>query len=225
MRVLRTSLGFYFFLSLCLWMSVPVSSSVMSHCVCVYFSSSWYLFPCSLNIRINVRLYCDSLYVYMYVSWYMLFCLLSEFFGFRQYCHWLSVYRFVSWSAFLSMFLFVLVSAYIAVNSACICTSLYLCFPLTFCLWICTRVSEYIIIHSWCICTFLDPCICLSFSLIVYVCVRLYRHWLYVYRYVCYSACLSISLYVCLCQCPGILSVICMDVKKRVQLSQCVVAL
>ena len=58
-----------------------------------------------------------------------------------------------------------------------------------------------------------------------YVCVRLYRHWLYVYRYVCYSAYLSISLYICLCQCPGILSVICMYVKKRVQLSQCVVAL
>ena len=145
--------------------------------------------------------------------------------GFRLYCHWLSVYTFVSWSAFLTMFLFVSVSAYIAANFACICTSLYLCFPLTFCHWICTPVSEYIIIHSWCICTSFDPCFCLSFSMIVYVCVRLYRHWLYLYRYVCYSAYLSISLYVCLCQCPGILSVICMYVKKRVQLSQCVVAL
>ena len=74
-RVLRTSLGFYFFLSL--WMSVPVSSYIMTHCMCVYFSSSWYLFSCSLNIRMN-RLYCDSLFVYMYVSWCMFFSLLSE---------------------------------------------------------------------------------------------------------------------------------------------------
>ena len=73
-------------------------------------------------------------------------------------------------------------------------TSLYMCFPLTFCLWMCTPVSEYIIIYSWRICTCLEPCFCLSFSMIVYVCVRLYRHWLYVYRYVCYSAiCLSLD--------------------------------
>ena len=34
-----------------------------------------------------------------------------------------------------------------------------------------------------------------------------------------------ISLYLCLSQCPGILSVICMCVNKRVQLSQCVITL
>ena len=194
MRVLHPSLDFYFFLSLCLWMSVSVSSYIMTHCICVYFSSSWYLFPCSLNIRINVRLYCDSLYVYSSRHLYLCFPLSVS------------------------------ISAYITANSACICTPLYLCFPLTFCLWMCTPVSEYII-HSWCICTCLDPCFCLSFSMIVYVCVRLYRHWLYVYRYVCYSAYLSISLYVCLCQCPGILLVIWLYVNKQVRLSQCIIAL
>ena len=54
------------------------------------------------------------------------------------------------------------VSAYITANSVCICTSIYLCFPLMFCLWMCIPVSEYIIIHSWCICTSLDPCFYLS---------------------------------------------------------------
>ena len=62
-------------------------------------------------------------------------------------------------------------------------------------LWMFIPVSECIIVHFWCICTYLDPCFSLSFSLIVYVCVRLYCHWLYVYRYISYSAFLSISLY------------------------------
>ena len=66
----------------------------------------------------------------------------------------------------------------------------------------CMPVSEYII-HFCCICTSLDPCFCLSFSLIVYICVQLYCHWLYVYRYVSYSAFWSVSLLLCLSQCPG----------------------
>ena len=114
--------------SLALWISAFMNGYSATHCTCICTSLDTCFSVFSLN---------DSL-------------------GFRLYCHWLSVYRFVSWSVFLSMFLFVWVFAYIAANSACICTSLYLCFPLTFCLWMCTPVSEYII-HSWCICTCLDP--------------------------------------------------------------------
>ena len=154
--------------SLALWISALMFGYIVTHCTCICTSLDTCFSVFSLN---------DSL-------------------GFRLYCHWLSVYRFVSWSAFLSMFLFVWVFAYIAAvlrvyarHFTCVSLSLY-------CLWICTPVSEYIIIHSWCICTCLDPCFCLSLSMIVYVCVRLYRHWLYVYRYVFYSAYLSISLYV-----------------------------
>ena len=136
----------------------------------------------------------------MYVSSSGVICIfsLNAFICFQLYCHLLSVYSVVPWFVFLSMFLSVSVNACITANIACICTSLYLCFSLTFCLWMCIPVSENIIIHSWCICTSLDPCFCLFFSSIfVYVCVRLYRDWLYVYRYVSYSAyfvCLSIPL-------------------------------
>ena len=55
------------------------------------------------------------------------------------------------------------ISTYITANSTCICTSLYLCFPLTFCLSMCIPVSEYIIIHSWCMYTSFDSCFSLSF--------------------------------------------------------------
>ena len=36
---IRTSLDFCFFLSLFVWMSVPVSSYIMTHCMCICFSS------------------------------------------------------------------------------------------------------------------------------------------------------------------------------------------
>ena len=82
---------------------------------------------------------------------------------------------------------------------------MYVTLPLflSFCLWMCIAVSNYIIIHSWCICRSLDSCFSLAFSLIFYICVQLYCHWLYVYRYVSYSAFLSISHSLCLSQCPG----------------------
>ena len=75
----------------------------------------------------------------------------------------------------LSFSLTVWVSAYITANSACICTSLFPCFSHFF-LWTFILVSECIIVHSWCICTYLDPCFWLFFF--IYVCVRLYCHWL-----------------------------------------------
>ena len=81
---------------------------------------------------------------------------------------------------------------------------MYVTFPmfLSFCLWMCIPVSDYIIIHSWCICTSLDSCFFLAFSLIVYICIRLYCHWLYVYRYISYST-ICLSLFPSLSQCPG----------------------
>ena len=140
--------------------------------------------------------------------------------GFQLYCHWSSVYSVVPWFAFLCFSLSVSVNACITANTACICMSLYPCFSLS--LSLCIPVSEYIIIHSWCICTSLDPSL---FSVIVYICVRLYCHWLYGYRYVSYSAFLSICLSLCLSECLGILSIICMYVSKRVEVAQCVEAI
>ena len=87
--------------SLALWISAWIGY-IVTHCSCICTSLDACFSVFSLNASI----------------------------GFRLYCHWLSVYRFVSWSAFLSVFLFVLVSAYIAANSACICTSLYPYFSL-----------------------------------------------------------------------------------------------
>ena len=125
---------------------------------------------------------------------------------------------------YLCFSLSVSVSAYITAKSACICTSFYGCFSLTFCLSMCIPVAECINIHSWCICTSLNPCFSLSFYVIVYICVRLYCHWLYVYigtslipRFCLSSLCLS--------QCPGILLTICMYLSKRVQVAQCVIEL
>ena len=58
---IRTSNDSYFFLSLWLWMSVPVSGYVMTHCMCIYVSWSCLFFSVSLNICSSVRLYCQSL--------------------------------------------------------------------------------------------------------------------------------------------------------------------
>ena len=51
--------------------------------------------------------------------------------------------------------------------------------------------------------------VCLSHfhSVNASICVRLYCHWLYVYRYLSSSKFLSVSLFHCLSQCPGIILV------------------
>ena len=137
----------------------------------------------------------------------------------------------LSFSYSLSLWISVLAFGGYSVTHGCVyvrfffligCVYVPVFLSLTFCLWMCIPVSEYIIIQSWCISTSFDPCFYHSFSMIVYVCIRLYCHWQYVYRYVSYSAFSSISLYLCLSQCPGIASVICMYVNKRIQLGQCV---
>ena len=187
---ISTSLHFCFFLSLCMnvctivqlyYDSLYVYILLFFALVILFFSE--YPYQCSA-----------ILYVYMYVSSSVFISVfsLNASVGFQRYCHLCSVYIVVPWFVFLSMFLSVSVNAWITSNIACICVSLYPCFSLSFCLWMCIPVSEYIIIYSWCICTALDPCFCLSFSVIVYICVRLYCHWLYGYRYVSYSAFLSV---------------------------------
>ena len=103
----HTSLDFSFFLFICLWMSVPLSSCIkLWLMVSAYTSLLRVSNPFSLNIRISLRrLYCDSLD--MYVSWSVFLSVfsLNASTGFRQYYYWLSVYSFVSCCAFLSMFL------------------------------------------------------------------------------------------------------------------------
>ena len=81
--------------------------------------------------------------------------------------------------------------------------------------WISVLVFGYIVTHCTCICTSLCCAtlslivgvyfhllirVSLSFSLNTSISVRLYCHWLYMNRYVSWSAFLSLS--VCLSQCP-----------------------
>ena len=56
-----TSLHSYFYLSLSIWVSVPVSRYIMIHCMCIYVAWSCLFFSFSLNICSSVPLYCHSL--------------------------------------------------------------------------------------------------------------------------------------------------------------------
>jgi len=139
-----------------------------------------------------------------------------------------------------SLFLSVWVSGYIIGNSAYIRTSLDSYFFLSLFIWMCVAMSDYIIAHmyvSWSVLLTLFFCECF--------CVRQYRYWLYVYRYVSWSAfflffslffsffsffllfvfSFSLSLSLCLSQYPGILSVMFRCVNKRDQLTQQVIVL
>ena len=133
---IRTSIDSYFYLSLWLWMSVPVSGYVITDCMCINISWSCLFLSFSLEI-------CSSV-------------LLS--------CHWLYVHRYVSWSAFLSLFLSISVSPYIFGNCTCIRTSLGSYFFLCLCLWMCTVVSGYFITHCRFICTSWSVFVCLFLS-------------------------------------------------------------
>ena len=151
-------------------MSVSLSSCIMTHCICIYFSSSHYLFSFSLNIRISLRLYWLLGRVYVRLLIRVSLCLLFE-----------CLHRFpaillliVRVSFRLLICISIYVSLYVSqyprilplILRVYVCTSLYLCFSLTFCLWMCIPVSEYIIIYSCCVCMSHDPCFCLSFSMI-----------------------------------------------------------
>ena len=133
-----TFVSWFFFLSLCPWMFLPLSSYIMTHCMCIYFCSSRLFFSFYLNICISLWLYCDSLYVYMYVtvfSYIVTFpsldpCFslslsfsLNTSFSVGLYCHWLYMNRYMSWSAFLSLSVCLNIR-YIISNSTCIRTSL-----------------------------------------------------------------------------------------------------
>ena len=58
---IRTSTDSYFYLSLWLWMSVPVSGYVITDCMCIYVSWSCLFLSFSLGICSSVRLYCHWL--------------------------------------------------------------------------------------------------------------------------------------------------------------------
>ena len=226
---IRTSLDFCFFLTLSVWMSVPVSNIFMTHCMCIYFSSLLRV-SYSLSLWISVLVFgyivthwtciCTSLrpYLSLFSLWMPLkifsyivtdrTCIVSSLGSHFCLCFSLSVS----------------VNACITANIACICTSLYPCFCLFLCLNVYSSVRIYY--HSFLVYMYVSWSVFLSlFSVIVYICVRLYCHWLYGYRYVSYSASLSICLSLCLSECPGILSIICMYVSKRVEVAQCVEAL
>ena len=208
--LIRTSFDFSFFLFVCLWISVPLSSCIkLWLIVSAYTSLLRVSYSFSLNIRISLRrLYCDSLDVYMYVSWSVFVSVfyLNASTGFRQYCHWLSVYSFVSWSAFLSMFLSICLT-----NSACICTSLYPCFSyrignLHVCeqarsgVSVCNSALEYLcnIINSACIRTSIDSYFCLPLWLWMSVPVSGYVMTDCMCIYVCWSGLFfSFSLHIC----------------------------
>ena len=84
-------------------------------------------------------------------------------------------------------------------------------------------VSCYIITHWRCKCPFHYPCFSLYFCLNVFIRVRLYCDWLYVYRYNRWSSfCLSFSLSISV---SGYIMGNFMYMNKRVQLSQRVKAL
>ena len=58
---IRTSTDSYFYLSLWLWMFVPVSGYVITDCMCIYVSWSCLFLSFSLEICSSVRLYCHWL--------------------------------------------------------------------------------------------------------------------------------------------------------------------
>jgi len=142
----------------------------MTYCICIYFSSSHNLFSFSLNIHISLRLYCLLGRVYVRLLIRFSLCLLFE--CLHQFPAILLLIVRVSFRFLICISIYgsLCVSQYPRILPLIlrvyVCTSLYLCFSLTFCLWMCIPVSEYINIHSWCVCTSLDPFFCLYFSMI-----------------------------------------------------------
>ena len=144
--------------------------------------------------------------------------------GFQLYCHWLSVYSFISWSTFLSM---LSLSKYPRILPLILRVYVRHITHVFLSLFLNVYASVRIYYHSVLVFIF----VCWS------VCLSLFFLWLFMsvfgyivtdcmlYRYISYSAFLSISLCLWLSQCPGILSVICMYVNNPVQLAQCVVVL
>ena len=135
------------FLSLFLSEYISQCSAILSRVeVCVLIrvflslSLSFSLSQCLLIFSVIVRVYVR---LFIFISVFSL----NASIGFQLYCHWSFVYSVVPWFIFLSMFLSVKVNACITANITCICPSLYQCFSLSFCLWMCIPVSEYIFIH------------------------------------------------------------------------------
>ena len=162
---LLISLSFSLFVSECLY-----------HCPAVSSYDSWYLHILLFFALVILSLWISVLVFggYIVTHWictsldpcfslYSLWMLLPVFGNIITDCPYivssLAVHFYPCFSLFVSL------SAYITANSACICTSLYLCFHLTFCLWMCIPVSEYIIIYYWCIYIYIPLLIRVAVSL------------------------------------------------------------
>ena len=114
---IRTSIDSYFFLSLWLWMSVPVSGYVMTRCMCIcvswsclFFLSLWTSVVVFGYIVSHCRCISRSLHTCFYKSldpYFSVFSLNASI-CFRLHCHWLSVCRFIS----LLIRIFIYVSLY-----------------------------------------------------------------------------------------------------------------
>ena len=154
----------------------------------------------------------------------------------------------VSWSVFLPLFLFeclyqcsavfslilillVLLLIHVSLSlsvSVCgyhignfSCTSLDSYFFLSDSVWIRLPVSGYTTTHCRCICKSLDPSFYLCFSECLYYCSAMN----YLTDCTCICTSLDPPFSLSFFQHPDILSIICMDMNKRVQLTQRVVAL
>ena len=109
------------------------------------------------------------------------------------------------------------VSAYIIANSACICTSCYSFFSLSLFIFECLYQRPNVLSFILGVYVRILSCVSLSFSLIVYVCGCIVTDCTYIGISLTPRFCLSLC--TCLSQFPGVLSVICMYVNKRVQLA------
>ena len=214
---IRTSIDSYFFLSLWLWMSVPVSGYVMTRCMCIcvswsclFFLSLWTSVVVFGYIVSHCRCISRSLHTCFYKSldpYFSVFSLNASI-CFRLHCHWLSVCRFVS----LLIRIFIYVSLYQSWYPRILPLSLrvyvrhFTRVSLFLSLNVYNSVSLYY--HSFLVYMYVSWFVFLYsvFSDCLYLCsaggggggdvsihVWLYCHWFYVQKYVSWSAFLSVS--------------------------------
>ena len=121
----------------------------------------------------------------------------------------------------LSFCLSVSVFAYMTANSACICTSLYSCFSLSLFFFECLYQSPNVLLFI--LGVYVRILIRVSLSLFLWLFMSVFGYIVTDCTYVGISLIplFCLSQYLCISQCPGVLSVICMYVNKRIHLAQC----
>ena len=139
----RTSIDSYFYLSLWLWMSVPVSGYVITDCMCIYVSWSC-LFLSSLWRSVVVFGYividCRCIFPSFDPCFSLSFSL-NTFLSVELYYHWLYVQKYVSWSVFLSLSLCLFQCLLILSVIVCIYVSLLIRISFSLSLNVCSSVS------------------------------------------------------------------------------------